>query len=106
MSALIRVSVKMHWNLRKEENHVTCTGQPVRVSVKSTNTVEHSLTVSIGTSDKRSLIHTAVMAAIYTLDNVPKTVNICILFFDALNAEGHNVVILDRIAKLAAPSDA
>jgi hypothetical protein len=45
------------------------------------------------------------MAAINTLDNIPKAVNICILFFDALNTEAQNVVNLARIAKLAAPSE-
>jgi len=42
------------------------------------------------------------MTAINTLTKTPKTVNICILFFDALNTEVHNVGILDRLAKLAA----
>ena len=84
---------------------MTCTEQSDRVSVKSTNTVKALLTESIGTCYKRSLIHTAVMTAINISGNIPKTVNICILFFDALNTEAHKVVILDRLAKLAAPSE-
>jgi hypothetical protein len=73
--------------------------------VKSTITAQALLTASIATCDKRSLIHTSVMEAINTSDNIPKTVNICIRFFDALNTEAHNVVILDRLATLAAPRE-
>jgi hypothetical protein len=45
------------------------------------------------------------MAAINTLTNIPKTVNIGVLFLDALNTEVHNVFILDRLAKLAPQSE-
>ena len=84
---------------------MTCTEQPVRVPVKSRNTVQALCTISIGTCDERSLILTTVMAAINTLTKIPKTVNICVLFSDALNTEAYNVVILDILAKLAAPSE-